>query len=366
MVLNMFNAPESGCGTTTAGGTESILLAMLAYREMARKERGVRRPNLVVPASAHAAFNKACFYFGIELRSIPVDPETFCAVPSAMELAIDSNTIAIVGSAVGFPQGVLDPIEELAALAQRRSVPMHVDSCLGSFVIALAEEAGHVLPPADFRVPGVTSISCDTHKYGFGPKGCSVIMYRSGDIRRHQYFSALDWMGGMYASPTLAGSRPGTGIAGTWAVMVHLGRDGYVRIVRSIIEATQRIGDAVRDIEGIELYGEPATSVVCFGAARSGAVRTNPLHVADAMSARGWTLNALQSPPCAHIAVTAANVDSTDTFIRDLREAVAEAQEHPERFAKGGHTSIYGSKATAPKAAVGQLVNGYLDTLFKA
>jgi sphinganine-1-phosphate aldolase len=256
---------------------------------------------------------------------------------------------------------------ELGAVAERHGIPLHVDSCLGSFVVALANETGlRRLPAVDFRVPGVTSISCDTHKYGYGPKGCSVIMYRSAALRKYQYFSAVDWTGGMYASPTVAGSRPGTAIAGTWAVMVHLGRDGYVEAARAIISAVDKIAEAVRKTPGIEVYGTPDTSVVCFGAARSGDVRLHPLHVADALGKRGWTLNALQDPPAAHIAVTMANVHRADEFIADLASAVEEVRSFPERFAHSGHTAIYGSKAAAPKAVVHELMDGYLDVLFRA
>lgn len=233
---------------------------------------------------------------------IPVDPQTFRADVSAMGRAITRNTIALVGSSPCFPQGCVDPITELGALALARGLPLHVDACLGSFLIACAREAGHVVPPFDFSVPGVTSMSADTHKYGFAPKGSSVVMYAESKWRHCQYFVAPEWTGGIYASPTIAGSRPGALVAGCWATMVHIGRRGYVDAARTILSASRIAADGVRGIPQLELYGNPDLSVICFGPARdasSGRVTAktaagkalNIYNVSDELKTRGWNLN---------------------------------------------------------------------------
>jgi sphinganine-1-phosphate aldolase len=226
MTANLFRGSgQLPVGTMTSGGTESIFLAMKSYRERGRKMRGITRPNMVVPITAHAAFDKAAGLLGIELRHFAVDPITFRALPAAARSCIDSNTVVVIGSAPSFAQGVIDPIEELAAAAKAVGAGCHVDCCLGSFLIAYTKRFKK-LTPHDFSVDGVTSISVDTHKFGFAPKGSSVILYRDVELRRFQYFSAPRWTGGIYATATVAGSRPGALIAACWAVMAHIGDDG--------------------------------------------------------------------------------------------------------------------------------------------
>lgn len=368
MVLDMFNGTEAesgrgeACGCMTSGGTESILMACKAYRDMAKDLKGITRPELVAPITAHAAFNKAADYFGFKLVSVPVDPVTFRADPDRMEAAMTGNTMAVVASACQYPHGCLDPVEEIAARARAKGVPVHVDSCLGSFVVACAEAAGKKLPPCDFRVPGVTSISCDTHKYGYAPKGSSLIMYSNRKIRSYQYFSCLTWPGGIYASPSIAGSRIGATVAATWAVMTAMGKDGYVEAARRIFEAVEVAKRAVEDAEGIEIYGSPDLSVVCFGEARTGSKRAHPLSVMDKMKTRGWNLNGLQDPPCVHLCVTAKNAPLADEFAEDLQWAVQQVLSDPVKN-RGSSMALYGMSKSAPEAVIGQITEGYLDLL---
>jgi len=374
MTLSLFSAPPQGCGTMTSGGSESILMAMKAYRDHARATRGVTEPELVIPETAHAAFNKAAAYFGIALKSVPVDPVTFRADARAMIAAITPYTIALVGSAPCYPQGVIDPISELAAAALARGIPMHVDCCLGSFLIAFAARAGRpVRTPYDFAVPGVTSISVDTHKYGFAPKGSSVIMYANPVLRRAQYFVAPEWTGGIYASPSVAGSRCGAVIAAAWATLMRVGAAGYIDASKTILSAAVRITQGVRDISargiGIELYGEPDLSVVCFGPARSAATgssaQLNIYNVGDAMSNRGWTLNTLQNPACIHFCVTYANAGRAEEFLRDLEEAVEEVRTAPPGKFKDGNGALYGMAASIPdKSVVVTVAHNFLDALY--
>ncbi|OMJ26260.1 Sphingosine-1-phosphate lyase, partial [Smittium culicis] len=243
MVLRMFNSPEDGCGTTTSGGTESIIMAVRAHLEKAKKERNVTNPNLVAPVTIHTAFDKACGYFNIELIRIPIDNKSGKVDIHILEKAINKNTIMIAGSAINYPHGVMDDIETMASIAMKKGIGMHVDCCLGSFLMPFMEDAGFKIPNFDFRVPGVTSISCDTHKYGFAPKGSSVIMYSNRKLRHYQYFVCTEWPGGIYASPTIAGSSslPGSLIAGCWAALVSIGKEGYITSCRNIVNSRIKI-----------------------------------------------------------------------------------------------------------------------------
>ena len=240
MTLAMFNAPPKAVGSVTSGGTESILLAVLACRESARATRGVVNPEMLVPTTAHAAFDKAAAYFNVAMRHIPVDTVSGMVDVAALERAISPNTVMIVGSAPNFPHGIIDPLPALSALALQHGIPFHVDCCLGGFLVPFMTAAGFPLPHAcDFALPGVTSISADTHKYGFAPKGSSVVLYRSAALRSFQYYVTTEWPGGVYATPTMAGSRPGGLIAGCWSVMLNFGQSGYTESTRKIVAATR-------------------------------------------------------------------------------------------------------------------------------
>ena len=228
MTAQMLSADKTNdevCGVVTSGGTESILLAMKTYRDRAKEVNGIRRPNIVIPVTAHAAFDKAGEYFKIKVKRVPVD-KNFQADINAVRKAANGNTICIVGSAPNFPQGTIDPIGEMSEIARERGICFHVDACLGGFVLPWAEKLGYPVPEFDFRLPGVTSISADTHKFGYAAKGTSVILYRTPELRRYQYYTISDWPGGLYFSPTFAGSRPGALSATCWATMLSLGEDG--------------------------------------------------------------------------------------------------------------------------------------------
>ena len=240
----------------TTGGTGSILHALVAYREHARETRGVTRPNFVKPETGHAAFDKGCHLFGIELRVAPVDPKTTLADVDAMAELVDDQTIAIMGSAGNYAYGTVDPIAELAALASERGVGMHVDGCLGGFILPFGQELGYDIPVFDFRVPGVTSISADTHKYGYAFKGSSTLLFRDKALRNAQYFHLLDWSGGKYMSPGMEGSRSGGLIASTWASMVSLGREGYREHAREIFETAAAMMDVVRSHPELRIMGD--------------------------------------------------------------------------------------------------------------
>ncbi|KAJ1020766.1 hypothetical protein NDA16_004157 [Ustilago loliicola] len=363
MVLRMYNAPADAVGATSSGGTESILLSCLAMREWGRAVKGITEPELIVGVSAHAAFDKAATYFGIKIHHIPVDPITRKVQVGRVARAINSNTVGLVGSAPNFPDGIIDDIPHLGKLAKRHNILLHVDCCLGSFLVPFLDKAGFETEPFDFRVEGVTSISCDTHKYGFGPKGLSTILYRFADLRRFQYYVKTDWPGGVYATPTLSGSRPGSIIAGTWTAMLHLGHSGYTQSCRDIVGATREIIVRIeREIPELFILGKPKVSVIAFA---SSATNVSIYDVGDHMSKKGWHMNGLAGDiPAIHIAVTRLTIPATPQFIQDLKEAVKIARSS-FTAKKGSMATLYGlGTGVSATAIVGELATRFIDTLY--
>lgn len=347
------------CGTVTSGGTESILLAMKTYRDSARDRKGITTPEIIAPATAHAAFDKAAQYFAIKLVRIPVGAD-FRADVSAARGAITKNTIALVGSAPSFPHGVMDPIKELSELAQQRGVGFHTDACLGGFVLPWAEKLGYPIPAFDFRLPGVTSVSADTHKYGYAAKGTSVVLYRGKNLRHFQYFTATDWPGGLYSSPTLAGSRPGGLSAACWAAMVTIGEQGYMETTRRILETAAEIKRGISEIPEVRVLGDPLW-VIAFASDVMDIYK-----VMDFMARRGWNLNALQKPPAVHLCVTLRHTQPgvARRFNEDLKAAVAHVKTHSDE--EGGMAPLYGMAATMPlRGVVSDLLKRYIDLLYR-
>ncbi|KAM6442247.1 sphingosine-1-phosphate lyase 1 [Liasis olivaceus] len=359
MTCKLFHGGPNSCGTMTSGGTESILMACKAYRELAY-EKGIKYPEMLVPESAHAAFDKAAHYFKIKIVHIPLTKLMQVDV-KAMKKAISKNTAMLVCSAPQFPHGSIDPIEEVAKLALKYNIPFHVDGCLGGFLIAFMEKAGFPLQPFDFRVKGVTSISADTHKYGYAPKGSSVIMYSDMKYRRHQFFVAPDWQGGIYASPTIAGSRPGCLIAACWATMMHLGEEGYVEATRKIISTTRFIISELQKIDHILIIGKPEVSVFALKSDTFDIYRLSNLLVS-----RGWNLNNLQFPRSIHFCVTLVQTKPglAEVLLKDIRECVSEIMKDPKGKTTG-MAAIYGMAQTIPdRNLISEIVGSYLDNLY--
>ena len=363
MTAAMLGANEPGagsvCGTLSSGGTESILLAMKTYRDWARDSKGITAPEMIVPVTAHAAFDKAAQYFGIKIVRIPVDDQ-YRADVDATRRAITRNTVVIVGSAPSFPHGIVDPIAELSALALEHNIGCHTDACLGGFLLPWAAELGYDVAQFDFRLPGVTSMSADTHKYGYAAKGTSVVLYRDPALRRYQYFTITDWPGGLYFSPTFAGSRPGALSAACWAAMVSLGRDGYREAARRIFATAAEIRAGIEAIPELRLLGR-SLFVHAFASDELDIYR-----VMDAMSARGWSLNGLHQPSCVHLCVTLRHTQAgvAKQFMEDLRAAVAHVRDNPAE--EGGMAPVYGMAATLPlRGVVSDILKGYIDTLYK-
>jgi glutamate/tyrosine decarboxylase-like PLP-dependent enzyme len=277
-----------------------------------------------------------------------------------MKKAINKDTIALVGSAPGFPHGVIDPIPEMSNLAKERGIGFHTDACLGGFLVPWAEKLGYPVPVIDFRLPGVTSISVDTHKYGYTAKGTSVVLYRHPGLRRFQYFTATDWPGGLYASPTMGGSKPGALMAVAWAVLVKLGREGYMDAARRILETGEQIREGIKAIPGLYVLGDPLW-VIAFG---SNVV--DIYQVLDVMAHRGWSLNGLQFPAAVHIAVTLRHTQPgvVERFLADLADSVEEVRSQPP--SGGGMAPIYGMAASIPfRGMVDDILRRYMDLLYK-
>jgi len=361
MCCNMFNGGPDSCGCISTGGTESIILACKAYRDWAREERGIQDPNIIVPVTAHAAFDKAAAMLDMVIKHIAVDPETRAVDVKAMSRAIDSSTCMLAGSCPQFPHGTIDDIQAIAALGLKKGIPVHVDACLGGFLVPFMEEAGYPLPPFDFRVEGVTSISADTHKYGFAPKGSSVILYSEPKYRHYQWFTFSDWPGGIYATSTISGSKAGGITAACWASLVHHGRSGYVDSTRKIVKTTKYIAQELGLIKGIKIFGKPQVSVVAFGSDE-----TNIFGISDTLKNKGWNLNNLQFPSCIHLCVTMLHTEAgvADKFIKDVREATETALANPDS-ATSEAAAIYGMSQTIPDRGLVNLITwSYLDSLY--
>lgn len=354
------NPENAVCGTMTSGGSESIIMAMKVYRDWAREEKGITTPEIIIPQTAHPAFDKAGEYFGIRMVHVPVSEPDFRVDPGAVEEKITPNTAAIVGSAGNYPYGLIDPLENLSEIALRHKIGFHVDGCLGGFILPWIEKLGYKLPVFDFRLPGLTSMSADTHKYGYGLKGTSVVLYCNSKLRRYQYFNVPDWPGGMYASPTAAGSRSGGLTAATWASMVYLGEEGYLQAARRIMDVADALKTGIGKIPELTVIGDP-TFVISF---RSDKV--DIYHVNDFMKTRGWRYNCLHLPPALHFCVTmpqTAVAGLADRMVADLKEAVVYARSKEGTVAET--TALYGLAGSLDgNKQVTELIYGVFDYLF--
>ncbi|KAI6171732.1 Pyridoxal phosphate-dependent decarboxylase domain containing protein [Aphelenchoides besseyi] len=359
MVANLFHGDVDACGTMSSGGTESILLACLAHRNRALAN-GIENPVIVAPITAHAAFEKAAQILGCRIRHVKVDTDGRVNL-AAMRRAIDGDVCMLVGSAPCFSTGTFDEIPEISKLGIRYNIPVHVDACLGGFLIAFIVDEIPI-PHFDFRLPGVTSISCDTHKYGYSPKGSSVVLYRDITYLHHQYFCINEWPGGIYATPTIAGSRAGLNIALTWATLLHFGHAAYKERAMKIVQITRYLAAQIVHIRGIQLVGTPDVSIVAF--------RSNDFNiyaVADLLQKRGWNLNSLQNPDGIHFCITynQASQEVIDAFLTDLNIVCEEVRQLPDRGGKTETAVIYGMAGTLPdRSLIDEVAHAYLDACY--
>lgn len=312
----LLHVPPGGGGAMTSGGTESILMSMLVNRERA-KARGIEHPTIVAPISAHPAYAKAAHYFGLEVVRVPLDADYRADVRAAADL-VGPDTAVVIASAFNYPYGIIDPVTDLATIAAERGAGCHVDACVGAFVLPFLERLGHDVPPWDFRVDGVTEISADVHKYGYVPKGASVVLHRDDDWFGHQAFVYDQWPSGLYGSAAMAGARPAAPIATAWAVLTHLGIDGYTEIMRGLMETVAKVRAAIDAMPDIEVVGDPIGPVLAF---RSDTI--DLYAVGDVMDAKGWNLNRNVDPPGLHLMLSPVHAEAVDDLIADLTDAVA-------------------------------------------
>ena len=344
MTLDLLNAQAAKdaapVGRITSGGSGSIAHAVLAYRESNSSK--VARPNIIKPETAHPAFSKAGHLFGVDMKIAPVDPTTTQVDLDWVRANIDANTVALIGSASNYGYGTVDPITELGEIALEHEIGLHVDGCLGGFILPFGRELGYDIEPFDFAVPGVTTISADTHKYGYALKGTSVLCFADQSLRNSQYFYRTDWSGGKYCSPGMDGSRSGGLLAATWAAMVHLGRSGYRRYAKEIFATSAAMQDAVRSHDSLRIMGKPS---FLFSFTSD---EFDIYHVNDFLQTKGWRLNGEQYPNAIHMAVTRPQTQpgTVERFTEDLADAVSYAKEHRGEKPKSG--AIYGGVDGGP------------------
>eukprot|EP01133_Synstelium_polycarpum_P007743 gene7743-9074_t len=340
MAIAMLGGGEDARGTLTSGGTESLLLMLKTYRDMARETRGITRPEVVLPITAHPAIEKGAHYFGITLVYVPLDACDRVDI-TAMERAITRNTMLIVASAPQYPHGILDPIEALGAIASRRGIPLHVDACIGGFLLPWLED----IPAFDLRVKGVTSISADVHKYGYTIKGASVLLYANDSIRRYQYIAYTEWPGGLFVSPSMLGTRGGGSIAAAWTSLVALGANGFRQSTRAIMATAVAIRRGIQSMEGLSIVGEPCMTILAF---RSTLPTLNVHAVADVMQTNhGWKLERQHKPSTVHMTLMPIHVGMETTFLANLQSSVALVLADPS-LSKNGSAAMYSGISAIP------------------
>jgi len=341
MTAGLLGGNDRTVGNMTSGGTESILMAVKTARDWARAERpAIAAPEMVLPSTAHPAFHKAGHYFGVKPVVVPVGSD-YRADVTAAGAAITRNTILVVGSAPSYPHGVVDPIADLARVAQERGLLCHVDACVGGFFLPFARKLGYPVPEFDFGVPGVTSMSADLHKYAYGAKGASVILYHDRSLRRHQFHVYTDWPGGIYASPSMTGTRPGGAIAAAWAVLHYLGEEGYLALADRVMRTAKKLQDGIRAIPELRILGEPVMSILAMASDK-----VDVYEIGDEVALRGWRLDRQQRPASLHLTITPAHVEVVDQFLDDLRqatEAVSRGHAETQDPGSGGRpAAMYG------------------------
>lgn len=317
MVGDLLHMPPDGGGSVTSGGTESILMSMLVNRERAAS-RGVDRPEILAPYSAHAAYAKAAKYFGMEYVTYPCRDDYRADVREARRL-VNDRTAVVVASAMSFSHSIIDPITELAAIAADSGIGCHVDACVGGFVLPFLERLGYDVEPWDFRVPGVTEISLDLHKYGYSTKGSSIILHRDPDWVEHQFFLFDGWSGPMYGTPAMPGARSATGIAAGWAVLTHLGIDGYTQLTREIMEVAHIVRRGIDAIPDLHIVGDPVGPMYAIASDTLDISR-----VGDLLEERGWHFDRNSEPPSLHVMFSPAHMEIADQLVHDLEEVVAD------------------------------------------
>ncbi|HLN52642.1 MAG TPA: aspartate aminotransferase family protein [Lentimicrobium sp.] len=317
IAARLLNGDASVAGSVTSGGTESILLAMKACREYIHKQKPtLKDPEVILPWSVHPAFHKAAQLLGIKAILLPLQND-YRADCNALVRLINEKTILIVGSAPSYSHGVVDPIEEMGKIALERNLFFHVDSCLGGFFLPFMEKLDYKIPLFDFRIPGVTSISADMHKFGYGAKGASVILYRTKELWRSQFFVHCDWPGGLFGCTTFLGSRSGAPIMDALAMLMFHGMEGYMALTNKTMKAVEKLKSGICAIEGLSIVGEPVMCVLAFSSSKK-----DIYLIGDELHNRGWYIDRIMYPEALHLIITNPNLENTDRFLTDLQQCV--------------------------------------------
>ncbi|MBL7713869.1 MAG: aspartate aminotransferase family protein [Bdellovibrionales bacterium] len=345
MVADLLHAGPEAVGTINSGGTESLLLAAKSARDRARKTRPwIRNPEVLAVQTTHVALEKACATLGIKFRSVGTRDD-YRADVDQLRRAVNRNTILIAASAPQYPQGVIDPIEEIAAIALDKNIPFHVDACIGGFFLPFMKDADRRLPAWDFRVKGVTSISADLHKFGYTAKGASALIYRDMSYLKHQFFVSALWSGGFFGSPSMPGTRPGGAISAAWATLQKFGRQGYEEMVQKTMEVAERFKKGIEAIPELQVLGNPDMSLIAYATRDPSSI--NIYAIADQLEKKGWLIDRQQSPACIHATVTLNHAQAIDAYMADLRQAVETVKKNPQ-LAKEGQAGMYGLAAKIP------------------
>jgi sphinganine-1-phosphate aldolase len=352
MCAHLLHGDENVVGSVTSGGTESIIMAVLVAREMDKnKDKRGHNPEVIMPVTAHPAFLKACHYLSLTPRIIPVGEDKRVDV-NLFRQAINDDTILLVCSAPCFPFGVIDHVAEIASIAIEKKKLFHVDACMGGFMLPFMKDVGYPVPEFDFKLPGVTSISLDAHKFGYSMKGASIILYRNPEMRMKQFYIYPDWPGGIFASVALMGTRSGGSVAGAWALINYMGKEGYRKIVKQVIEATKKIISGINSIPGLHVISNPDMSLLAFTSEKY-----DIFTIADMMEEKGWHLDRQQLPDSLHLTISKGNVETADQFISDLREVMSQT-EKLQSEAKSAQFTVRAAKVASkilPGKTIGKI-----------
>jgi sphinganine-1-phosphate aldolase len=362
MSADLFHGDRNVVGMVSSGGTESLIMAIKTYRDRARKIKPwIRNPEIILPETAHSAMAKGAYYFDVKIRSAPVGADYRVDV-KAVKKMINRNTILIVGSAPQYPHGVVDPIAQLGELAQSYGLPLHVDACIGGFILPFIEKLGYPVPAFDFRIPGVTSISADIHKYGYSAKGASILLYRSMNVMKYQFFVHTTWKGGgVYASPSFPGTRPGGPIAAAWATLKKMGEDGYMELTKKIMDTRDHFLKEIAKIPELKMIVHPDASILAFGSSDS---KISIYAIADQLQQKGWYVDRQQDPESVHLTLSPVHAEHMDEYLEDLKTAVQTVKTHPE-LNTSGQAAMYGMMAKIPfKGMIKGSVQGIMEKMY--
>jgi sphinganine-1-phosphate aldolase len=319
----------------------------------------VKTPEMIKPTTAHPAWNKSAHYLGLKVTNVPVRDD-FRADAESMAAAVNENTVMMIGSAMTYPHGMVDPIDDMGEIAASNNIWLHVDSCLGGLILPFVRKLGYDVPAFDFSVPGVISISADLHKYGFAAKGASTVLYRNSDYRKYQYFAYADFPGGVYATSTLTGARPGGPIAAAWAVMNYLGEEGYMELARAAMQTTRKLMEGVNAIPKLRVLGKPHATVFAIASDE-----INVYALSDALKERGWVVEKQHLPACLHVTVSPFHVNLADDFLADLAQCAKEA-ENIDSSKLSEEAVMYGMMASLPdRSAACDFAVQYLNQLYR-